>query len=671
MAFQQGLSGLNSASKFLDVIGNNVANANTVGYKGSRAEFSDIYANTLASSKLQTGIGGRAYSVSQQFTQGPITTTNNPLDVAIGGNGFFRLLDQSGSVSYGRNGQFQLDRSGYIVNGGLRLAGYMANENGQLLSGSTPEALRIQTQNIGARATGGSSLADAGLKLAMNLDARSAIINRGTNQVSINGAVLNPGTPLGPHTLRVTDSAGQFHVLEVTAEEASPGTHLWNVKATLDGKPLPDKQLKFDANSGAIVSGSPVAYSTTVSVAGVDKAIPMDFRISFGGVKESTTLPASNGTVKIDDESAKNTRLLYPGVNLDASTPIATDPAAPDPLSQQALSTVTVLDPSGASHTVDVTLTKIGANGWQAAVSLDGAPLTLPDPQPVLTFNDKGQIIDGMEYAISDTVTQITGFSFKLDFHGMTQKAEAFSQTTPPYARATPGITPSDPSTYTSSTSATVYDSQGVPHTLTFYMTKVAPNTWEIQTSFDGAAPITQPTYMQFDETGKLINGDELAFAGDLVGKDGAVDPLAFTTFFTGSTQYGSTFGVNELTQDGYADGSITGLSIGPDGIIQGRYSNGQNRTIGQIVLFNFANSQGLQPLGDNRWAETFGSNQARAGVPGSADFGALQAGSLEDANIDLTKELVDMISAQRSYQANAQTIRTQDQLMQTLVNLR
>src|SRR5437899_12210705 len=128
MGFQQGLSGLNATSKSLDVIGNNVANANTVGFKQSQAQFADVYANSLnGAGASQAGIGTKISQVAQQFTQGNITASNNPLDIAINGGGFFRMSN-NGTVTYTRNGQFQMDKSGAIVNAsGARLTGFTAD----------------------------------------------------------------------------------------------------------------------------------------------------------------------------------------------------------------------------------------------------------------------------------------------------------------------------------------------------------------------------------------------------------------------------------------------------------------------------------------------------------------------------------------------------------------
>jgi flagellar hook protein FlgE len=137
------------------------------------------------------------------------------------------------------------------------------------------------------------------------------------------------------------------------------------------------------------------------------------------------------------------------------------------------------------------------------------------------------------------------------------------------------------------------------------------------------------------------------------------------------ATQFGAQFGVTNLSQDGYAAGSLAAISVEDNGIIMARYTNGQSRPAGQVEIATFRNPQGLQPLGDNAWARSYSSGEAVVGVPGDGTLGLLQSGALEESNVDLTSELVSMITAQRIYQANAQTIKTEDQILQTLVNLR
>jgi len=202
---------------------------------------------------------------------------------------------------------------------------------------------------------------------------------------------------------------------------------------------------------------------------------------------------------------------------------------------------------------------------------------------------------------------------------------------------------------------------------------------WNSYLTIDGVAappsapPLTALTTLTFNALGQVI-----APVGPPVGQvasasftpaGAAVQTLTFQ--FGQTTQYGGTFGVNTLTQDGYASGHLSGFNTSPDGTVLGRYTNGQSRPMGQVVLANFTNPQGLQPTGNNEWVESSVSGGPLVGVPGSSSLGVLQSGAVEESNVDLTAELVNMITAQRNYQANAQTIKTQDQIMQTLVSLR
>jgi flagellar hook protein FlgE len=411
MSFQSGLSGLNSASKDLDVIGNNVANSSVVGFKGSNAQFADVFANSLnGASSIQVGIGSKIAAVAQQFNQGNITSTSNPLDIAINGKGFFRL-DDNGAINYSRNGQFHFDNQGFIVNDtGLKLTGYGVDVNGNVV----PTA-------------------------------------------------------------------------------AAP------------------------------------------------------IQISFA------------------DVAPQSTTQFTLGLNLD-------------------------------------------------------------------------------------------------------------SRDTPP---ATALFNAADPTSYNQATSGTVFDSLGNPHVLsTYYVKNAALNQWQVYGTIDGSlananigAGAGLPVTVNFNSSGTMTTG--MPLNASVVVATGAITPVAFTLDYAGSTQYGSPFGVNDLSQDGFTSGRLAGFTVANDGTIVGGYTNGQSRNLAQVVTADFRNPQGLAPLGNNLWLDTAQSGLPIVGVPSTGALGTLQSSAVEDSNIDLTAELVNMITAQRDYQANAQTIKTEDAILQTLVNLR
>jgi len=521
MAFQQGLSGLSIASKSLDAISNNVSNSGTVGYKQAAAQFADVFAAALAGGRTQVGIGAMIDQVAQQFTQGNISTTSNALDLAINGQGFFRMSD-NGAITYSRNGQFQTDKNGFIVNGsGLHLTGKLADSNG-VLTGTTGD---IQLNFSDAKPAATTS---AGYNV--NLDSRAP-----TPSSMTKAAVFGTAAP------SLTVAAAPNNVLSITVDGASAPVSVSIAAATY-------------ADVGSLVTAIQTA---------VDKTALKD------RVKVS-----SDSTGVINFASMRGGRL----------------------------SSVNVAGAAAAALNIPATTA--------------------------------------------------------------TSSNAAFSIT--------------NPTSYTSTTSQTVFDTLGNAHTQSLYFVKTAQsNVWDVYTSLDGGFPpeinattgVHTPQTITFDANGVLQT--PTSFASSYTIATGAVVPLGFTVEMAGTTQFGNTFGVNQLRQDGYTTGKLSGLAVDADGTILGNFSNGQSRVMGQVWLATFQNPNGLQSLGGNQWASTNASGPEQPNTPGTGSLGVIQSGSVEESNVDLTAELVNMITQQRAYQANAQSIKTQDQILQTLVNLR
>ena len=415
MGYQQGLSGLSASSNDLDVIGNNIANANTVGFKQSTAQFADLYANTIATTvNNQIGIGTRLASVQQDFTQGTFKTTGQALNVAINGTGFYQMSN-NGSLTYSRNGVFQLDKNGFITNAqGLQLMGYAANANGVINSAQTVP-IQVPTTNIAPVAT-------QNITAQLNLNAQS------------------------------------------TTPTATP----------------------FDATNSN-------TYNYSTSITAYD---------SLGGTQQVNMYFVKGGT----DASGNQEWNVYAGTAGNVSS--------------------------------------VGT----------------------MSFNSSGNLVG---------TTNAAGTATSL-----------------------------------------------------------------------GQIPVTiNPT-------------------------DGSKTNQTITMNFTGTTQFGSANGVNNLAQDGYASGTLSNFTIGSDGTITGNYSNGQTKTLGQVVLANFNNPNGLLNLGGNQFQQTAASGVPQVSTPGSTNHGSLTGGAVESSNVDLTNQLVDLITAQRNYQANAQTIKTQQSVDQTLLQM-
>lgn len=435
MSFSIALSGLNAANSELNVTSNNIANVGTFGFKGSRAEFADVYSvNPFGSSKTAIGSGVMLTQVRQNFNQGSLERTENGLDLAVNGQGFFVTSQKPDTLdaAYTRAGAFGVNDKGYVVN--------------------------------------------------------------------------------------------------------SQGAYL--------------QVFPVDADTGKTTSTS------------LTSAISLKVPDSFG---------APRPTTKIDI-----------GVNLPAN-------AAPIP-------------------------------------------------------------------------------------------------TTTPFDKT-------NTSTYTSTTSTTVYDSLGDPHTLQTYFIKrppdaaavppVAPNTWETQTFLDGN-PMTPagPSNIVFDAGGVLIEP-----AGGAAPPTGAVafnpmplsngaNPLNLSVDFApapdgnNSTQFSSAFLVSTLQQDGAGTGRLNGLEVTDDGQVKASYTNGESKILGKLVMADFPNAQGLRQVGNTMWRETTESGQVLAGEAGTGRFGSIQSGALETANVELTNQLVKLITAQRNFQASAKAIETANTVTQTIINI-
>lgn len=245
-----------------------------------------------------------------------------------------------------------------------------------------------------------------------------------------------------------------------------------------------------------------------------------------------------------------------------------------------------------------------------------------------------------------------------------------------PLAAGDPAATPPIPATprQTYGTSFQAFDSLGVAHPVSVYFEKTGPNTWAVFDGLDDATatpPVTATNLgtLTFNEDGSLaastLNPVSLALT------NGATTPLSVNIDLSNATQFGSAFSVAKITQDGYASGELTGVSVSKDGTLMASYSNGITRPEAQVALARFTNPQGLASAGNNNWVATADAGPAIEGTAGSGSFGSIQGCALEESNVDLTAELVGMMTAQRAYQANAQTIKTQDQVFSTLVNLR
>lgn len=439
MSFDIGLSGMRAASKDLNVTGNNIANAGTIGFKQSRAEFADVYAASMNNSSM-TSSGVQLNNISQLFMQGNITATQNPLDLAISGSGFFQV-SKNGNLSYTRAGYFGVDKQGNIINNlGANLQGYVLDGNGNVLEGTVGN-LKIQTTALAPKAT-------SQVSQIFNLNS--------ADQIPLNAATFDPTDPLSYNSSTSTniyDSQGNAHVM--SQYFVKTGANTWDMKILIDGR-SPD-----DA-----VAEPPVAAS-----------IPLTF-------------------------------------------------TADGQLDQTALAAATL--PAGFAFADG----QIAFSGWDPA---------------------------------------------------------------------------------------------------------------ELDSSVDPAVWI----------------------------QNGAATPATFNLDLRSTTQYSSYFAVNSVSQDGYTSGDLSSIDVAEDGKIYARYTNGQSQVQGQVMLVKFANEQGLIPVGNSQWVESVESGEPVRNPPGVGSLGLIQSAALEESNVELTEQLVDLIVAQRNYQANAKSIQTESDITQIILDMR
>ncbi|MBI1173847.1 MAG: flagellar hook-basal body complex protein [Sideroxydans sp.] len=641
MGFQQGLSGLNASSKQLEVIGNNVANASTVGFKQSTAQFADVYAASLSGSGgAQIGIGTKVAAVAQQFVQGNVTSTGNTLDMAINGQGFYRM-DNNGAISYSRNGQFQLDKNGFIVNAqGIKLTGYGIDSAGNIVAAS-PQPLQIPTTNLNPAAT---SLTNLGLNLDSRLLAPTAAAFSPSNPSSFNNST----------SVTIYDSLGNSHVATTYFAKASVSS-VQSGAFTTAVATAPGQTFTLSINGSTVANFTSAATGDTVTAAQLDTAMA-SFLSTHPAYSMTGTFAA--GTAQITDAAGSAMTIgLASTYGTTSSTSV-----------QSGTFTQPVASAAGETFTLNIdgipaaSFTSAAAGDTVTAAQLDTAMTAFLAANP--TYSMTGSFAAGTaQISNSASPTMTIGL--------------ATTYVTTPGSFAGAGFIG------TVSGTPGAFASAGFTGTVTPIPVGAPANAttaWQTYLTVDNAtipAAGTALGTLCFDSNGTLVYPTPTA--GLTIGQmnvsvpfaNGATSPQSIVMDFSGTSQYGANFGVNSLTQNGYTSGQLTGFSTASDGTIQGRYSNGQTNNLGQIVLANFSNAQGLQPQGNNLWVETSTSGAPLVGAPGTGSMGVIQSAAVEDSNVDLTAELVNMITAQRVYQANAQTIKTQDAVLQTLVNLR
>jgi len=690
MPFNIALTGLRAANVDLEVTGNNIANAGTTGFKESRVEFGDLYANAfLGIGQNRSGDGVRVQDIRQQFNQGNITFTDNALDLAVDGNGFFIMNSVNDQTLYTRSGSFFVDKDGAIVNSqGSQLRGFPANEEG-VVSGVLDD-LSVSNQSL-------EPLGTTNVELALNLDASEEILlERLESLVTTDPAIV--GSPVYTSGL---DPANGYPAQQLTFTYPDGNTEVVNIASDYDADTNGDGAVDARIGNASMqdiaaqisnlndISASAV---TTVKVTGFDTPTPNGMTVSVGGVlfDEVTSL------VDLGNAINASSSLISVNATIDEAGDLYVTH------SRGADLTIRIEDLDGSNlflNDRDVTDLAGVTTGTPPANPLAGPPYEWTiGGSLTLTFDDDIQVNDTTtDPATGDLVPSIGPFTAPLT--GTVVVNNEFD--------------PTDENTYNHATSTTIFDSLGNSHILTMYFVKeaaasanTASNNWTMYTLVDGEdvgdpltpgdTPTRQGFRLTFDQDGTLdptssdqviitnwqpedsegnANGAETPLNRQGLDVDQLItDPPSSSNFaldIGNITQYGSSFSVLDLQQNGYTTGVVNGLDVAQDGVLFARYSNGESQILGQVALADFNSVDSLAPVGETAWVETFASGGAIVNPPGSASLGTIAASSLEESNVDLSEQLVNLIVAQRNYQANAKTIETANATTQTIINLR
>lgn len=782
MSFNTALSGIRASNFDLQVTGNNIANAGTIGFKSSRVEFGDLYsASILGSAGNMPGSGVTLNMIRQDFGNGNPKLTERDLDLAVNGAGFFVLSNQ-GDRLFTRAGAFGLDDDGYVVSStGAYLQGFSANASGNI-SGILGN-LRVDVNTQAPRQT-------TGVRGAFNLDSNETVLETVGSRFGTDGAAVGvTQVGLQEATTTVTNLGAVATPIDFTAQPtsfqislagSSPASGNGTVSINLNTSVANSVQDVVNLINSAIFSAA-----TPINVQAVANGGNIEFRDLTEGASSTITLSGVTGG------NALSTALNNAGPSV-AGVPAATNGYLPQTLeitgptgasitftsdaaasAAQTASELNALAGITASARTTATLYAPNFNNNNGNLTLNGVTLTATNlaalaneinalrtstlPGISATVNTAGDL------EIVSSVGTDLRFSFagplpagQVDLQGrpgtgmqtinnindaaviggsisiLMDEGYAVASSNPAvgnlFAPLTPAsftdvpineFDPTNQNTYNHATANPIFDSLGNPHILSQYFVKqpydpadpsTSPNHWVMYVQIDGQnvgdpdptlppPANTVPTMASFnvhfnsDGTLNTTLTDTILISNWVpLGEDGepngalpplnvlqggttpVLEPPASSNFeidLTGSTQFGSSFAVDDYDQNGYATGRLAGLDVSSTGIIFARFTNGEAQVLGQVALANFNNIEGLKPVGNTMWAQTFETGEAIIGAPGSSSLGNITAGALEESNVDLSEELVNLIIAQRNFQANAKTIETANATTQTIINLR
>lgn len=688
--FSTAITGIQAASKDLDVIGNNIANASTVGFKSSRTEFGDIYASAVVGSGTSNiaGSGVTVTDIAQDFQAGTTDFTNNNLDLAIKGAGFFQLNDGQGGITYTRAGAFELDRTGNIVSkAGKHLQGYGLDAQGN----------RLPISNMQVTEKESPPKATESIKLAFNIDDR-----KDANKLSVPYNKDKPNTITFSTTMPSFDSLGNEHTIKYNMIEARPYAYVQTVDVDRlftnpAGVAITDTTINGEnVNRGQLTTGQAITYyyekpsPTSSVVQAVEKANP-----------ENRIAPnaANQDIVDMFQDDPRIRKIEYtPGASTTSGRPeiqvtFFAKYQEPKPIHPTVDPAQTITQSAGEERTYEV-YSATAATG-AGKITIGGAEITVKAGE---TRDQIAKNIVASQDLIKNLNPAVEAITIG-DGNRIHIKFKAENGDIPPESvpfTTTYGYTPAGGPAVTAGTLTTIEPAtvrqgdnsfRGVYRMYAYlngtdlldigmHQDPTKPNI----TLGVNEKPITEPgpILLEFNPSSGLlskINNEDVTDPSNapeitIKGADPANSATTIAMDLSGTTQFASASITKKEIQDGYTKGDLIGVTFGEKGEMVASFSNGQNKNLGIVAIATFENQAGLQPSGDTEWTATLLSGSAIVNPPGAGLNGKLRSAALEQSNVDLSSELVALIEAQRNFQANSKTIETQNTVTQAILKI-
>ena len=634
-SFISALGGLRANQSWIDVIGNNLANTNTPGFKSSRALFSDLLSITYKSgtapgsaiggtNPLQVGLGVQFSHVDKSLAQGALNLTGRTFDIAMLGKGYFALNNGNENL-YTRVGSFGLDAEGTMVD--QRTGFKVLNAQGQ----------------------------------SFTIDAGAVFPPKATTQVEFEGNL--PAAVTGPLSEVLTSSTPFAEgTAAFTAGGAGPYTipvgETWTMELIVNGG-APQKV--SIVGSGSMTTAD-IASQINAQTDHIDAAVGTGGELELTSDKSGlgSTIAINPGETGLDLKGVLGLVDFVQGAEAVATTSTDLNDLTTN-LADYAVGDTITLSGTDADGTAVVALFEYGVDGTTV-----GELVSFLDAQ----FGQSSAAFNGATGQIELSANQTGEAQLSLSILDGAGQAGSSDWAQHALAVTTNGAGPD-----TVTTSVEVFDTAGNAHVLATTLTRQDDGSWNL----DVTLPSNEGTVVNGQINGITFNGDgsiQTPTSGDLVLQFGTLSEQTITLDlgnagqFGGLTQFGNPASVVSDFQDGYGAGELVNMSVDPDGTIQGFYTNGQVQELGSFGVATFANELGLLELGDNYLRESPNSGNRVLGAGQLGLAGEVVGGALEGSNVDTAEQFVHMIQAQRGFQANARVITVQDELLSEIVNV-